>query len=409
MKSFLSPSLLIMVSLSAAMTANSNAAAASNCPFCDAPSLLMAEQVHQCDHLLLGKWLGGEKPSEIKAGTSRFEVVKVAKSSGDRFKAGSIIELPQYIAGTDEVLYTLMGPDAQLLDWQTPSEVTESGWEYLSALPAPVTDPTQQTERLAFAIEFLEHPDLMVANDAYSEFAAAPYEVIVPLKDRFPREKIRGWLMDPKTSVTRTGLYGLLLGLCGNDDDAAAMEQKILVPDTDFRLGIEGVMSGYMLIRGEAGLRVLEESKMKATTYINAAGEEVKLPFSETYAAMQALRFMWTYEPDRLPKERLKQSMRLLLTRPELTDLVVADLARWKDWGVLDQLMEMYDDEKFNIPAVKRAIVRFMYYASQDKPAAEDGVEAEVPEHAAKAAGYLAELEMKDPKTVTDAKRYLIR
>ena len=69
----------------------------------------------------------------------------------------------------------------------------------------------------------------------------------------------------------------------------------------------------------------------------------------------------------------------------------------------------MYDYEKFNIPAVKRAIVRFLYYASQDKPVAEDGAESVVPEHATKAAAYLAELEMKDPKTVTDAKRYLIR
>ena len=95
MKSFLSFLFLIMAGLSAATAsaatasaATASAAAASSCPFCDAPSLLMAEQVHQCDHLLLGKWLGGDKPSEIKAGTSRFEVVKVAKSSGDRFTAG---------------------------------------------------------------------------------------------------------------------------------------------------------------------------------------------------------------------------------------------------------------------------------------------------------------------------------
>lgn len=379
------------------------------CPFCDAPSLLMAEQVQQCDHLLLGKWLGGEKPTEIQAGTARFEIVKVAKSSGDRFKVGVTLELPQYIAGNKDSLYSLMGPDAQLIDWQVPSEVTESGWAYLSELPPPVTDPAQQIERLAFAIQYLEHPDLMIANDAYAEFAAAPYEVIVPLRDRMPREKLRTWLMDPKTSVTRIGLYGLLLGLCGTEEDALAMEQKIVLPDTDFRLGIEGVMSGYMLIRGEAGLEVLEDTKMKATTYKNAAGEESKLPFSETYAAMQALRFMWTYEPDRLPKERLKQSMRLLLTRPELTDLVVADLARWKDWAIQDQLMAMYTDEKFNIPAVKRAIVRFLYYCSQDIPKAEDGEEAVVPEHAKKASENLAILEETDPKTVSDAKRYLIR
>ncbi|MCA9034920.1 MAG: hypothetical protein KDA91_07320 [Planctomycetaceae bacterium] len=398
-----------IASLSCLVLSGATATAAWLCPFCDAPSLSMAEQLQMSDHVLLGKWLGGDKPTETKAGSSQFRIVQVSKSVGQRFAVGQTIELPQYIAGDKAALYSLMGPDAQLLDWQVPTQISQSGWDYLSQIPAPVTDPEAQTERLAFAIEFLEHPDLMISNDAYAEFAAAPYEVITPLKDRLPREKLRQWLMDPKTSATRIGLYGLLLGLCGTDDDAAAMEQKIVVPDTDFRLGIEGVMSGYLLIRGEAGLKVLEDTKMLSKTCRNPEGEEIKLPFSETYASMQALRFMWTYEPDRLPKDRLKQSMRLLLPRVEMTDLVIADLARWKDWDVQDQLMEMYDDPKFNIPAIKRAIVKFLYYCSQDKPAVADGQDPVNPPHAVKAAAHLAELEKKDPKTVSDAKRYLIR
>lgn len=379
------------------------------CPFCDAPALMMAEQIQLCDHLLLGRWTGGTKPTETLAGTAKFEILKVARSAGERYQPGQTLELPQYIAGSDKVTYALMGPDDRPEEWHAPTEVSETGWKYLSELPPPVTDPAKQTERLVFAIGYLEHPDLLVSNDAYAEFAAAPYEVIVPLKDRFPRENLRKWVMDPNTAVTRIGLYGLLLGLCGQEDDAAAMEKKILVPDLDFRLGIEGVMAGYLLIRGEAGLTVLEESKMLATTCVNTAGEEIKLPFSETYAAMQALRFMWTYEPDRISKDRLKQSMRLLLERPELSDLVIADLSRWKDWQIQDRLMQMYDDEKFNIPAVKRAIVRYLYYCSQDKGAATDGAPAGVPEHVTAAEAHLAELEKKDPKTVGDAKRYLIR
>jgi hypothetical protein len=299
-------------------------------------------------------------------------------------------------------------PDGRLTDWHVPQEVTDAAWKYLSEMPTPVVDPSKQSERLAYFLDFLEHPDLIVSNDAYGEFASAPYDVIKTLKDRIPRERVRKWLMDPATSVTRIGLYGLLLGQCGTEDDAQAMEQKILVPDATFRLGIEGVMAGYLLIRGEPGLQVLEEKKMLATTYINAEGEEVRLPFAEVYAAMQTLRFMWTYEPDRIPRERLKQSMRLLLERPELSDLVIADLARWKDWESLDRLVAMYDEERFNIPSVKRAIVRFLYYCSKDVD--ESGGEAgATPEYVQRATGALQVLEEKDPKTVGDAKRYLIR
>lgn len=392
------------------LTFASSVSFAAMCPFCDAPALVMAEQIQQCDHMLLGKWLGGEKATDLRGGTSKFEIVDIGFSKADRFQKGQIIEMPQYIAGLESATYSLMGPEERLEDWHSPSEVTADAWAYLSKMPMPVTDPKAQTERLLYFLPYFEHPDQLVSNDAFSEFAASPYEVIIPLKDKMPREKILGWLKDPKTPVTRIGFYGLLSGLCGLPEDASILEQKILVLDADFRLGIEGVMAGYLLIRGEEGLQVLEEAKMRSRVALNGEGKEVALPFSETYAVMQALRFMWTYEPDRLSKDRLKQSMQILLDRPELADLVITDLARWKDWAVQDRLMAMYDDEKFSIPAIKRAIVRYLYYCSQDKgEVAADGTPAPRPEYAVKAEENLKVLEEKDPKTVGDAKRYLIR
>lgn len=379
------------------------------CPFCDAPTLVMAEQIQMCDHMLLGKWVGGEKATETRGGTSKFEIVSVGFSKSDRFKPGDVVELFQYIEGSDARTYTLMGPDERLEDWHSPAEVTEAGWKYLSEMPPLATEPEAQTKRLLYFLAYFEHPDQMISNDAFAEFAAAPYNVIVPLKDQLPREKVLQWLMDPKISVTRTGFYGLLAGLCGKPEDAALLEKKIVTLDSDFRLGIEGVMAGYMLIRGEEGLKVLEDAKMRTKFAKDVNGKDVALPFSETYAVMQALRFMWTYEPDRIPKERLKQSMQILLERPELADLVITDLARWKDWSLQDRLMSMYQEEKFSIPAIRRAIVRYLYYCSQDKgePAA-DGTTTR-PEHAVKADEHLKKLEEIDPKTVGDAKRYLIR
>ena len=88
-------------------------------------------------------------------------------------------------------------------------------WQYVSKLPKPVTDEKEQIERLSYFLNYLQHPQLTVSNDAYAEFAAAKYEVIKPLRDRMPREKLRQWVTDPETPVTRIGLYGLLLGLCG--------------------------------------------------------------------------------------------------------------------------------------------------------------------------------------------------
>ena len=77
---------------------------------------------------------------------------------------------------------------------------------------------------------------------------------------------------------------------------------------------------------------------------------------------------MWSYADGRIAKPRLRQSMRILLDRPELADLVIADLARWKDWSIQDRLMTMYQDKAFNVPAIKRAVVRYMLVCTKDVP-----------------------------------------
>ncbi len=402
-------STVLVSTLVAAFGSINIAGAGCACPFCDAPALMMSEQIGQCDHMLRGKWLEGEKPVSLRGGSSKFEILDVAFSKGDRFQKGQIVVMPQYIAGSDTSTYTLMGPDDRLEDWHVPSEVTEASWTYLSKMPPGVKDAKAQTERLQYFLDYFEHPDLLVSNDAFAEFASAPYELIVPLKDHLPREKILGWLQDPKTPVTRTGFYGMLAGICGHPEDAPILEKKIVTLDADFRLGIEGVMAGYMMICGEEGLKKLEEVKILSKTAISKDGKEITLPFSETYAVMQALRFMWTYEPDRLPKDRLKQSMHLLLERKEMADLVITDLARWKDWSIQDRLMTMYSDENYDIPAIRRAIVRYMYYCSQEKnePGA-DGTRTSTAD-AVKAEANMKLLEVRDPKTVNDARRYLIR
>ncbi|GIS58489.1 MAG: hypothetical protein CM1200mP2_07140 [Planctomycetaceae bacterium] len=101
-------------------------------------------------------------------------------------------------------------------------------------------------------------------------------------------------------------------------------------------------MSGYLLLVGEKGLPLIEQLKLKNQFLVDANGKVLTdkkgrkklVPFSETYAAMQALRFMWSYADGRIAKPRLGQSMRILLDRPKLADLVIADLARWKDWSI---------------------------------------------------------------------------
>jgi hypothetical protein len=98
--------------------------------------------------------------------------------------------------------------------------------------------------------------------------------------------------------------------------------------------------------------------------------------------------------------------------------LVIADLARMKDWSMQDKLMSLYEEDAYNVPSIKRAIVRFMLASAKDsgpKKGADSTSSTdsgagpdETPAHVTHANECLAELEKKDPKTVHEAKRFFL-
>ncbi|MDZ4684434.1 MAG: hypothetical protein SH850_05040 [Planctomycetaceae bacterium] len=361
------------------------------CPFCSAPSLTLTEQLTQSDAAVLAAWSGGTPAKGQEGGSTEYEVVEVVQQpAGGKLAKGAKVSLVRYRAGKQGDQFLLLGTKGgAVIDWGSPMEVTPTSFAYMKNAPKPEV-PTQQ--RLKYFAQYLEHADQMVATDAYGEFANAAYGDITPVAKEMPREKLRQWIVDPQVSPSRLGLYGLLLGLCGTSEDIPVLEKKILDTGEEFRLGVDGIMGGYLLLTGDDGLAMLDEKKL-----VNK-----QAPFSETYAAMQALRFMWQYGDGRISPERLRQSMRLLLDRPELADLVIADLARWKDWSVQDRMMAMYGQEEYDIPSIKRAVVRFMLASTKDIPEGS----AEPPAHIIRGQKALAELEAKDPKTVSEAKRF---
>ncbi|MFN8710414.1 MAG: hypothetical protein ACK50J_27390, partial [Planctomyces sp.] len=152
-------------------------------------------------------------------------------------------------------LVSLVVPE--LLEWDSPTPVTPERLEYILGAPAA---SVPKSLRLPYYINWLESPDEQIAADAWAEFAGAPYEDVISVTRLYPREKLRQWVANPETNPERLGLFGMMLGLCGESDDAALMQKLIGEPRSskDFRYGIEGVMGGYLLLTGESGLRYLE-------------------------------------------------------------------------------------------------------------------------------------------------------
>lgn len=351
-----------------------------------------AELFHRSNVVLFGKWLRTNREDGQKPASTAFEISAIGKGKPDKYRPQQTVVLDRYIESSKGKTFLLIGSTEATgtLRWESAEPTSEAAFNYLKNAPSPEL-PTHK--RLPYYLEFLDSPEEYINQDAYNEFGLAPFEDVARIKDSIKPEKVRQWLADPDTPTTRWGLYGVLLGLAGTPDDAELLLSKFAKPSDDFRLGVEGIMSGYLMLVGERGLDIIEQTKL-----IDKAAR-----FSETYAAMQTLRFVWKYMPGRIPAERLKASMRTLLDRPELADIVIADLARWEDWSVVDELVAMYDHKEFDIPGIKHAIIRYLLTCENSWKEADI---SEKPDYVATAQSALARIEQDDPKTVRNAKRF---
>ncbi|MFV0446441.1 MAG: hypothetical protein ACK5Q5_22945 [Planctomycetaceae bacterium] len=364
------------------------------CPFCEAPDVTLTQQVQQSDVAALVQWVEGKPANreESFAGTTTYEVVDLLHDSSGTLKQGGRFDIVRYRAGKPGDLFLMLGSYTTAIEWGSPIEVSETGYNYIKQAP---TKEASVKERLSYFLRFLEYSDRMIADDAYAEFAGAPYEDVLLLADQMPREKLREWIADPKTPVNRMGLYGLMLGLAGKQDDAQFLEEKILAPSEGFRIGIDGVMTGYVMIAGEPGLDLLDREKI---------GDRTE-DFSEHVACAQMLRFLWTYGKGLFPPERLRKSMRLLVENPKISDLVIPDLARWEDWELTQRLIDLYGKEGFDVPYVERKIIHFMWAAIDSVPKDAD----KKPDYVLKADAFLKKLEADDPEIVKMAKKTYFR
>lgn len=362
------------------------------CPFCPPSSPTLAEQVAAADQCCVVTWVGQQQstnPDELGAAQTQFRITELFRSAATTpLKTNDTISVPFLRQGKPGDLFLLVGraksDDDPTLEWSAPIEVTETSKEYVRQAPAPEA-PAEK--RLRYFLRFLEYSDPKIANDAFSEFARAEYRDVRALRDRLPREKIRAWLKSERTEKIRLGFYGLLLGLCGDAGDAEWLGAQVLPPlkAEEFRWGEDGMMAGYVLLTGDAGLQKLVETKLIP----------LETPDGEILAVLNTLRFFWEYgEQQPQQREAIRAAGRLMLDRPQIAQIVVADLARWKDWTLFDRLVESYDREPFTTDSGKLALIQYVLAFQRDQQAS-----------AASAERIQAFLDQVEPDLLRDARR----
>ncbi len=249
------------------------------CPFCGgAQGQTLVKEVQQARFVLYGVPSNPQIKRDAEGrefGTTDFTIEEVVKN--DPFlKNKKTLTLPRYVppTGTGEEKVLLFCDlsndqfDAYLMMSVKDSVVVK----YLKE--AIKLDEKDTSKRLKFFFNYLDHFDNEVASDAYKEFAKADYADVVKLvKDHGGADmhkRLITWMKDPNTAIYRYGLFGLMLGLCGKQEDGEVFLSLLNDPDKSLMSGIDGILAGYILV--DIGNAIAEFPEMVHRSTVGCIG-----------------------------------------------------------------------------------------------------------------------------------------
>ena len=319
------------------------------CPFCSATALTFTEEMASMDVVVVAQLVDVPAVKSEAAGSelpkARFEIVKVLK--GDSLiKPKQVVHTLYFGDGTKGKAFLIMGIDPPNVMWSTPLPLSDRAQEYLEKI---VKLPKEGAERYVFFQRYLEDDDEMLARDAYDEFAKASYDTVKSLKEHMKHDQLVAWIKNSDIPASRRRLYFVMLGICGDEKDLPMLEEMIQSTDRKQRQGLDALIGCYLTLKGEAGLPMIEDAFLK----------NKKSDYADTYAVIMALRFHAT-DGGVIEKKRVVDSLRLMLERPELADLVIPDLARWEDWSAMDKLFELYKNADEKTSWVRVPVVNYL-------------------------------------------------
>ena len=321
---------------------------AAACPFCSAVSLTLSEEIAANDVAVVARLIelpAHNDPADPSGSTARFEIVDVLKG-GDLLGTAKQMDVLYFGQEKKGTLFYIVGTEPPNFNWTTPVRLSERAVKYIRKLPEL---PEKGADRLAFFQEYFEDAEEMLARDAYDEFAKAPYSEVRELGGRMHHDRLIRFINDRDVPASRRRLYLTMLGVCGGADDLAMLEEMIHSEDRETKSALDAMIACYLTLNGPDGLPLIEELFLK-----NQDAE-----YTDTYAAIMALRFHGQ-ESEIIPRERLTESMRYMLDRAELADLVIPDLARWEDWSVMDRLVDLFKNSDEQSSWVRVPVINYL-------------------------------------------------
>jgi hypothetical protein len=263
----------------------------------------------------------------IREPQGTFEFVEVLK--GQSFVPASN-QLTIGIDGTAAVgdVFVLVSDAREGLKWtRLEQPITSAAQDYLVTL----FHLPNVAERQKFHLQHLLAADEDVADDSIAELQDLKLSELQHLRPHLQYDEIVAQIQNPDIRASHRRFYFNLLGICGSEQDLPLLETILQSSIRQERVGLDAAIACYLTLKGIDGLPLIERRFL----------QDKQASYLDTYCAIMAVR-VHLYEAKVIDQTRLIESLRIMLQRPELADLVIPDLAKQHDWTVMEQLFEMY-------------------------------------------------------------------
>ncbi len=307
------------------------AAGASACPLC-----LGLFQTSKAEQLVAAPRAVLAVPT---ADAGRFRVIQVIKGEQptDNMIEGAYPRSgpAPSDAAPSNIRPLLLVSDDPLPTWVILGAIDTARADWLRALAAGKRaadmSPEDWRARVALVVPHLNDPESLAAEFACAELAAAPYTALRAIKRQLDADTHRRCLADPALA-SRHPLSWLLLGISGNERDAAALEGRL---QTAWQSG-DSANLGLMLA-ADLELRGAGRMPWVESNYL----ADPKRSPAEIKSALLALSVHGNAN-GAIPRERVIQSYRMFMkAHPEIAGDVAPDLAAWKYWDAVPEYLAM--------------------------------------------------------------------
>jgi hypothetical protein len=325
---------------------------ASACPFCNVVGRPLAQQRDEAAVVAIAESLAAAFAGDDGLLQQPWRIDQVIRGRPDL--GGSVVTARVGASAEGSGVLFGEGIAGEPLRW-TAVVADEAVLGYVVAVPAWDAPPA---ERLAWFARRLEHPDPVIAQDAYTEFGLAPFAAVRAAAAALDAAKLTAWVAEQGIDQRRRGLYGLLLGLVASQAHDAmirtaaisALHDAIEMPANDFRSGFDGLMGGVLVAEAVAGLDYLEGLGLSGP-----AGRPV-----DQRHLLSALRFGWEFLGAEIPRERISLATARLLAAPAVAADAVIDLARQQAWGDAGAVAALWESLGDDDPLVRRAVAGYL-------------------------------------------------